>query len=597
MERITTFDSTKEALLDLLRSIRDGKTQLPDFQRGWVWDDEHIRGLVASVSLSYPIGALMMLQTGNPNVRLQPRLIEGVDLASAPDPDRLILDGQQRLTSLFQSLFANRSVVTKDPRGKQIRRWYYLDIEKALNPAVEREDAIVALPEDRIIRNFRGAVIDDFSTPKAEHKAGLFPLCQIFDCSDWRGKFNETWDYDRDKIKLFDQFEKGVIKRFEQYQIPVIVLGKETPKEAVCQVFEKVNTGGVPLTVFELLTATFAADNFNLREDWLVRDKRLRKHRVLQSLENTDFLQTVTLLATYARKDAVTCKRRDILRLTVDEYKTWSEVATLGFEEASRFLHGQHIYSARDLPYRTQLVPLAAVLAELGDEAKTDGARKKLAQWYWCGVLGELYGAAVETRFTRDLPEVVSWIRGGGEPATVSEANFAPRRLRTLRSRNSAAYKGLSAVLMRDGGLDFRTGDRIDLQIYFDDKLDIHHIFPQDWCRKHHIEAGRYDSIINKTPLAAKTNRIISNNAPSTYLVRMEKTSGVDEARMDQILRSHVIEPSALRADDFETFFKAREEALLERIEHAMRKPIARDSTSVEATDFAEESEMDEIEV
>jgi uncharacterized protein with ParB-like and HNH nuclease domain len=70
MSAVTTFDSTKESLLDLLRSTRDGKTQLPDFQRGWVWDNEHIRSLLASISLSYPIGAVMMLQTGNPDVRL-----------------------------------------------------------------------------------------------------------------------------------------------------------------------------------------------------------------------------------------------------------------------------------------------------------------------------------------------------------------------------------------------------------------------------------------------------------------------------------------------------------------------------------------------
>ena len=108
MSAITTFDSTKESLLDLLRSIREGKTQLPDFQRGWVWDDEHIRSLLASISLSYPIGAVMMLQAGNPDVRFKPRLVEGVMLANPLEPERLILDGQQRLTSLFQSLFLGR---------------------------------------------------------------------------------------------------------------------------------------------------------------------------------------------------------------------------------------------------------------------------------------------------------------------------------------------------------------------------------------------------------------------------------------------------------------------------------------------------------
>lgn len=66
--------------------------------------------------------------------------------------------------------------------------------------------------------------------------------------------------------------------------------------------FEKVNTGGVSLTVFELLTATYAADDFNLRDDWARREKRLKQHRVLSSIQSDDLLQSVTLLATHARR-------------------------------------------------------------------------------------------------------------------------------------------------------------------------------------------------------------------------------------------------------------------------------------------------------
>jgi len=481
MDSMTTFDSTKESLLDLLRSIREGKTQLPDFQRGWVWDDEHIRSLLASVSLSYPIGAVMMLQTGGSGVRFKPRPVEGASLDTSSLPERLILDGQQRLTSLFLSLYSNGSVETKDVRGDTIRRWYYLDMKKILDPNGDREDAIVGLPESRQVLNFRGEVEADYSTPEQEYQAGLFPLSQVFDCSEWRSGYNESWDYGKERTRLFDQFEKEVIKRFEQYQIPLILLRRETPKDAVCQVFEKVNTGGVALTVFELLTATYASDDYNLRDDWTSREKRLHKQKVLASLENTDFLQAVTLLATYAHKAqnpdaAISCKRKDILRLTLDEYRKWTEPATQGFEKAARLLYSQKIFAARDLPYRTQLTPLAAILALLGDQADNDGVRTKLIRWYWCGVFGELYGGAIETRFAKDLPEVLNWIDGGSPPGTIADANFAPSRLLTLQTRNSAAYKGIFALLLRQGGLDFRSGTPIDVQMYFDDKIDIHHI-------------------------------------------------------------------------------------------------------------------------
>jgi len=271
VESITTFDSTKESLIDLLQSVKQGKTQLPDFQRGWVWDDDHIRSLLASVSLSFPIGAVMMLQTGNPDVRFKPRLVEGLTLANSPEPERLILDGQQRLTSLFLALLSDYPVSTRDRRDHQIQRWYYLDIAKALSPNGDREEAIAGIPEDRQIRNFRNEVIADYSTTEKECAAELFPLHLVYNTPGlmaWQrtyvkvapGQMEERFD-------RFNQLLASVIQRFQQYQIPLILMRKQTPKEAVCQVFEKVNTGGVSLTVFELLTATYAADEYNLRED------------------------------------------------------------------------------------------------------------------------------------------------------------------------------------------------------------------------------------------------------------------------------------------------------------------------------------------
>lgn len=385
MNPMTTFDSTKEALTDMLKSIQDAKTQLPDFQRSWIWDDDHIKSLLVSVSLSYPIGAVMMLQTGNADVRFKPRLLEGVTVEKSTEPDRLILDGQQRLTSLFQSLYYGKVVETKDTRGNRIRRWYYMNITKALNPNGDRDEAIISIPEDRKTRNFRWEVEKDYSTPEKEYEADLFPLDQVFDSAEWRRGYNTFWKYDKDKSKLFDDFEKEIIKRFEQYQIPLIELRKETPKDAVCQVFEKVNTGGVSLTVFELLTATYAIESFNLRDDWAEREKRIKKNKVLSNIESTDFLQTISLIVTRAKRlqsitngmshdnlPGISCKRKEVLRLTLYEYKTWAEAATDGFEKAAKILYSQKIFSARDIPYGTQITPLAAILAMLKDRADND---------------------------------------------------------------------------------------------------------------------------------------------------------------------------------------------------------------------------------
>ena len=186
----------------------------------------------------------------------------------------------------------------------------------------------------------------------------------------------------------------------------------------------------------------------------------------------------MTLLATLERRNValrngtdedrapgIGCKRSDMLRRGLDEYQRWADPLMQGFERAARFLHSQHLYDARFLPYGSQLIPLAAILTVLDKDWNSFPAKEKLARWYWCGVLGELYGGSIETRFSRDLPEVLSWIRDGGpEPGTIYDAEFAPARLLTLRTRNSAAYKGVYALLLREGARDWLTGEKSSIQ-------------------------------------------------------------------------------------------------------------------------------------
>lgn len=600
MASSTTFSSDKEPLSKLLDKVQDGDIQLPEFQREWVWEDDRIKSLLASVSLSYPIGTLMLLETGNSDVKFKARPIAG-----APDahngPERLLLDGQQRMTSLYQVLASGAVVGTQDDHKKPIKRWYYIDIMTALDPDGDRDEAIISIPETRQIRTLHEIKLD-LSTVELEWEARLFPLRLIFgqrkELNRWiRGFLSYGPDEETSvREELMNRFEEDVIQVFEDYLIPITILGKQSPKDAVCQVFEKVNTGGVSLTVFELLTATFAADEFDLREDWKsIHGALAAKNPVLKAIESTDFLQTVTLLATYEarrvweqqaasadgqdefRGPAVSCKRKDVLRLSLQDFKRWRDSAVLGFEQAGRMLASQYFFSPKDVPYRTQLVPLAAIFAVLGQKSESEGVRSQLRRWFWSGVFGELYGSAIESRFAKDLPEVVQWVGGGAEPDTVSQASFSPGRLHTMRSRQSAAYKGLYALLMRDGAKDFRTGDSIHLATYFQDQVDIHHIFPQGWFKDHKITNPLMNSVVNKTPLSKRTNIKVGKKAPSEYLDAIQKADGLSAAELDDILRTHVIDPTILRTDSFEHFYEARFEQLLQRIEGAMGKTIARD--------------------
>jgi len=575
-----TFKSNTPFLKDILEVIHNGKWQLPDFQRGWVWDDEHIRDLIASISLSYPIGAVMLFETGGEGVRFRPRLVEGVE-ESPTTPEQLILDGQQRLTSLYYVLRSGEPVPTRT-KGKDIKRFYYLDIEKCLDhPNTDRLDAVIGVPPNRIVTSdFGRDTVLDISTPENEYKEWCYPLACVFDSSkarQWRRGFEKFVNHAPDAQERFGEFEDTVIERFENYLIPTIELKKETEKEAVCKVFEKVNTGGVTLTVFELMTATFAADDFSLRDDWDARKERLQEIRQLEKLEATAFLAAITLFASYKRnkedKGAVSCKKRDVLRLTFEEYKEWTDVMEDGFKKAARLLDLQKIFTARDLPYHTQLIPLSGICALLGNRFDNDSVRKKLARWFWGGVFGEMYGGANETRYAHDIVDVIDWIEGGSEPRTIRDAGFSADRLFTLQTRNSAAYKGIMALLMVDEGCeDFISGDPYDHHTFFDLSVDIHHIFPKHYCKENGFRKDMWNSVINKTPLSAGTNRRLGGIAPSEYLRRIEKD--IPAERLDTILSSHLIEPTCLRNDDFSDFIHYRAMKLLNKIENKMGKTV-----------------------
>ena len=592
------FDSTKKPLQELLKAAHRGELQLPDFQRGWVWDDEGLRSLLASICRSFPVGALMTLKTGG-EVNFKPRTIEGApEEAAKVAPEVLLLDGQQRITSLYNTTVRKDVVETVNAKKRRIRRFYYIDIEKALEPGADRMDSIVAVPEDKIERkNFGRDVKRDLSTPEAEYEELMFPCNRMFDHEEWDRGFYEHWrGRDMDRVDQWYAFKRDFIEAFKRYQMPVIELGKSTTREAVCLVFEKVNTGGKALDAFELLTAIYAGEQhgFHLREEWKSIFDELKeaiqlKDHPLTKVEATEFFQGLSLLHTFKRREAarargisdlpaVSCTRDSLLGLPLSAFQEHKEALTLGYQRTGKFLFGQHIYYFRDLPYKTQLVPLASIITVLGDRWEHEPVRKKLAQWYWCGVFGELYGSAIESRFARDLPEVLAWIDGGPEPSTLKQAAFRDERLMTMASRLSAAYKGVHALLMKQGACDFRSGQPFDHTTYFEENVDIHHIFPSAWCKTNKIDTGRMNCIVNKTPLSYRTNRMIGGNAPSVYLEKLPKQGGAESHQIDEHLASHLIEAETLRSDSFDVFFDRRRASLLEMIEEAMGGHVYRNT-------------------
>ncbi len=585
------FTTNPIQLSKLLDEIDYGGMQLPEFQRGWIWDDFRIRDLLTSVAQGFPIGAIMRLDAGG-DMNFKPRPVEG----SCPDqkPDTFLLDGQQRMTSLYQALKYPGPVDTHNSTRKKVERWYYVDMEEAMKRTPDHDKMIFSLPVNKQRTSNIGRTIElDLSSAELEYERHMFPTERLLEPTSWLLGYVNHWagktNPNGEPGLFFTKFNEKIIKSFQTFQLPVIDLDKGLPREAVCVVFDKVNTGGVPLTTFELLTAMLAAEGFDLRQDWQKRRQRIREHsRVLNAVDKDQFIRVVALMVTSDRRQqsrlmgtsqtpAVGCRRSDILSINRAEYEKWVEEVEEGFKRAAHFLTKQSIFSARDIPYVTQVTSLAYLYATMSDEIETQNTQLKLERWFWSGIFGEVYSGPTETIVANDAQFVPGYLRGGGAFQLLDEVTFEPARLLSLRTRNTAAYKGINALLMKRGAVDWMQGASISITSYFDENIDIHHIFPRRWCERESatflgepIPARIFNCAINKTPLSSKTNRIIGGRSPSEYMRRLRSHN----SDLEVAIEGHNIDVGYLKRDDFDDFFIRRGKALMVLISDAMGKKL-----------------------
>ncbi|CAA9374301.1 MAG: hypothetical protein AVDCRST_MAG93-8684, partial [uncultured Chloroflexia bacterium] len=406
---------------------------------------------------------------------------------------------------------------------------------------------------------------DDITSRDQEVAQGMLPLYTVFNPDDlvaWRDRYIEAHaerDYDRlkEKQKEWDGEVAPWIVRMRDYRFPVIELNRDMELHAICHIFEKVNSTGVPLTVFELCTAILWAQDLHLNDMWQETRRKLAEDQVLRMQgghEGAMFLQVISLLATFKRKRentearvAVNCRREDLLNLKAETVKEWWGIATVAYRDASKFMESQGILAQRILPYGSLLLPLAAIMGFLrfqGGNVSSGHAWPKIERWYWCSVFAQRYSSSVEATAAMDFEQVINWINGGTEPEAVRTFNFSADRLQDYTNIRSAIYKGILCLLARNGAKDFGGEGSLSVNLYYDSQQDHHHIFPINALSHLGISDSRANSIVNKTLIGASTNRSIGGRLPSAYVETMKSRLG--EERASNVIRSHLISPETL---------------------------------------------------
>jgi hypothetical protein len=234
--------------------------------------------------------------------------------------------------------------------------------------------------------------------------------------------------------------------------------------------------------------------------------------------------------------------------------------------------------SSQYLPYVSILPAFAAALAAtraLPANRQLDGQRK-LRHWYWASVFTNRYSGSVESTTARDYLDLKAWFdNDDAEPALIAEfkARFRTLDLRRETKRGTSVYNGIFNLLVLRGARDWMAGTVPQ----FGD-LDDHHIVPKGKAKELKLETA-IDTILNRTPLTADTNRnVINDRLPNEYLPELIAANGEDTVRAT--LESHLISPAAfdilLRkpfgAGDFEDFLAGRQRTIQEAIEDLLIK-------------------------
>lgn len=576
------FTTPSYDLPDLFARINRGDLQLPDFQRSYAWDVDRIRALLVTVLRGYPVGALLSLDTRNAPIRFRPRPITG---APAPQngPGLLLLDGQQRLTTLYHCLQGTGTVDTVDFRSKRIRRTFYVDVARAVEMQVMPDEAVFSVDEDGVVRSHFGPDIPGgIPDREAAIAHGCLPVADLL----WESGTDLLFDMAVSRPEMREvvkRFQDRLIKPLAAYDIPMIRLSRETAQTGVGSIFAQANSAGLQMDVFELLTAVFATEDpeFSLSADWEETQRILRRYPALDRVDRTDFLTAVSLLVT-SRKGHAAGHREDILNLTLADYLQARRELRITFLETAEFLSQRCMLTIDQVPYTAQLIPLAVIFARLADTPRALASTKawdKLNRWFWCGIFGELYGsAAVINRSARDVEQVTAWIEGhvDEEPKTIRDASFSESRFFSVRE-NSGVYQGIYALLMARGARDWRTSQPFDRWTFPELQPGFHRIFPSEWCREHGAEQVVADSVLNRTPMGKRTEVVIERFSPTQYLARVQTKSLLDDAEFDAVLATHELNVELLHRSDFTEFLRDRRSRFLGMVEYAMGKPAVRD--------------------
>lgn len=495
--------------------------------------------LLRTVIRKWPAGSFLLMRLEGRDVPFQLKPIKGAPNVAAEDVRLVILDGQQRMTSLFQTL---------TDRSEEV---YYIEILKVLETGELDDDHLKYLKKSTWAK--------EYPTPESMATAGIIPVHMV-----WNDQMFDDW-----KAFLPDNISKQMLNLRQQklpglrsYDVPAVVLPADVDFAAIAKIFETLNKTGTRLDVFDLMVARLFPQNFRLRDEWDEAKKRYPRLETFNA-EGIDVLRLIALREHLSGKTKVKgIRQSDVLNL---DPKTviadWTK-AVDGLHRAIEFVDEQ--LGARSealVPSWTMLLPLADALWEPG--AYRTNWKADLTRWAWITALGNFYAQGANTQAVADAKALRAWFHDAtAVPNNTATFEFDPAVLLDLRRRNESVLRALLCMSIMMDARDWILKDQRIRELK--DPIEIHHIFPEKYLDSSKEEDA--DVLVNFAAIRKATNTSLRNDPPSEVLKRTEVSISAVE--------SHRIPVTPMKTNDWKEFKPARQALLAGAISDFLALPV-----------------------
>ena len=550
---------------DIVSEIDRGRIAIPYFQRKFIWKRNQVEELWKSIFQGFFVGSIL---TWSSNESFPSDSVEGGP--ELDNPTDVVLDGQQRITSIYYAI----AFPDITPRNMPPTR-FFVDLNSLLNPNTSRADIVVSVYDKHVKR--RGLL-----DRETQFKKKLFPIFQLYKknyidwCYQFRDYLEKNDGYTSDQAGDYHRHLQNILDQvWSKFQIPAIQLPKSMNLYSVAEIFEKINSEGTQLGIFDLLNAIFTRYEINLAKLWS-QAKADYDNIALMDKEINKNGEKILLQAMCLYKKGYS-KRKALLELD-SAYTEFGEFQKDHFEsdweEICKFISRaiDKIMSRHELgfgaikfdmiPYTVIIPILAALMYKISDRPDKPKCMRKIEIWYWAVVFSDSYSGSTDSNIEKDLREMKQWF---DDESLVPHIIFSQRirfdKMNFQSNRpNDSIYKAIMCMVSKKGTLDF-----VDDEYPKYDTIDDHHIFPKSKKDEYAGEIS-IDSVLNRVLISSGTNRnFIRNKKPSDYLNEIINTQGISKKNLQERFETHMISSDAfefLLQDNFNGFVEERKKSI-----------------------------------